>query len=404
MCSILLLLGLLLYAWQQRNLYLGTLLTPSLFFFSLAFELRDSTLSADYFDYETVNSYELYVFFGLLQIGITIIALNRRIWGRVDDFYALSRLPAIPQLLTTRLYYALASVASIAFAVNFSNVNFSVALLFLNPRGYEEIFGQSSLINYIYFLNIPALCLSIYLRRQDLKPTYANTVDTVLVLMSAFHGIKFTVFDTLLLPALFYFHCSGNPKRAMRFLGLTLLVLLAFYLAFSLGVRGVSDDGTSMLGAFLNYILPNYYNFAYAIQQQPIQFDPLSFLLPDKVPNPFSEILWSGDYGFLLNDRFNMSTAYSVIYGALPPLSWLFFIPVLVRLRQQVVCVKQRRQTLQWIFLAAYIDFCLFFFWYFYAFNKTKYVYYVIVMAILGSIIHGARAQRLRKNSRLGHP
>lgn len=394
MLSIAIFTILAIYARQQGNFFLGLLLLPSLFFYFLAYELKDSTITADYFEYGNINDYSLYIIYGLVLMFAVVVALNRRISGRSLEFGTPVLLPSIPVRMTAKIYYALASMATIAFVVNLSNVNFDISLLFLNPRAYEEIFGQYSAVNYVYFLNVPALCISIYLRQKNQRLYAARIIDFILVLMSFFHGIKFTVFDTLLLPAFFYFHCSREPRRALFILGSTLCVLLGFYLAFSIGVRGFSDDEGPLFSAVLNYILPNYYNFAYAIQFQPMQFDPVSFLLPDKIPNPFLPILFPGDYGFILNDRFNMSTAYSVIFAALPPLSWIFFIPIIARFRLYIIRYKRRMATLHSIFIVAYMDFCLFFFWYFFAFNKTKYVYYIAVMIFLGFFIHRNSVRR----------
>lgn len=388
MTSLLLTCVLALYAWQQRNVFIAILLLPSFFFFALAFELKDSALSADYFVFERVHDYSVYVAFGVCQLIAVTLALNRRICGRAPYLQPPGPLPSIPVGRAMALYYTLACVAMVAFALNLSHVDFNFTLLFVDPRGYEELFGQNTAINYLYFLNIPALCLSIYLRQRQRRPRLANVIDTILVLMSLFHGIKFTVFDTLLLPALFYFHCSRKPRRAMWLLGQTLLLLMSFYIVFSLGVRGFAEDQRSIFAGVLNYILPNYYNLAYSLQLSPLQFEPIGFLLPDKIPNPFLPVLAPGEYGFLLNDRYNMATAYNVIYASLPPISWLLFTPLLVKWRNWVVRRTRQVQTLHWIFLSAYIDFCLFFFWFFYAFNKTKYVYYLAVMVFLGYLLH----------------
>jgi hypothetical protein len=396
MYSIIVFTVLALYARQQGSFFLALLLLPSLFFYSLAYELKDSELSAEYFDYNRINDYSLYIIFGFILIFSVVVALNRRISGRAVELDPPAPMPPTSIRRATIIYYALSSVATIAFINNLSNVNFDIGLLFLNPRMYEEIFGQSTGVNYLYFLNVPALCISIYLRQQLGRPYAAGFVDAILISMSFFHGIKFTVFDTLLLPALFFFHCSRHPRRSLFVLGSTLIVLLGFYLAFSIGVRGFSEDEGPLFSAILNYILPNYYNLAYGIQVQPIQFDPVSILMPDKVPNPFLPLLFPGEYGFNLNDRFNMATAYANIYAILPPFSWLFFAPLLVRFRYHLIRLKRRSQKLHWVFVAAYIDFCIFFVWYFYAFNKTKYVYYLIVMFVVGGIVNVRTAPRLR--------
>lgn len=398
MCSLFFSAFLALYSWRQGNVVLGLLLIPSIFFYSLAYEINDSELTRSYFDHAYVVDYSIYIIFGLMQVLSIVIALNRRYSGRMLDLAPPTLKPSFSISRSILIYYLLAGVSLLSFIVNLSNVSFSIELLFISPRIYEESFGQSTLFNYLYFLNIPALCISIYLRQQELKPHGAGYIDSFLIVISLFHGIKFTVFDTVLLPALFYFHCNKHPQIALRMLGLALSILLAFYLIFSTGVRGFVDgDESPLYYSVLNYILPNYYNFAYVIQQQPLQFEPFALILPDKIPNPFLSILSPGQYGFLLNDRFNMATAYSEIYAALPPLSWLLVIPIIIRLRLKVMRLKRQTQAINWIFIAAYIDFCLFFFWYFYAFTKTKYVYYIFVMILIGYLIHRHNSKRLSK-------
>ena len=54
------------------------------------------------------------------------------------------------------LYYYMSFISIVAFLINISRVlsNGGLTLLFLNPRGYEEIFGASTPINYLYFLKL----------------------------------------------------------------------------------------------------------------------------------------------------------------------------------------------------------------------------------------------------------
>jgi hypothetical protein len=360
------------------------LFVPSLFLYGVAYELRKADFVEGYFLYNRVGDYDYYLFAGALFFMSAIIAfalLPRLSYSyRVSGSVILEPKVDFDQL--RMMYYILSVISIAAFFVNFSRVNYSVSMLFVAPRIYEEQFGSSVIANYLYFLNVPALCLGIYCSRFDTAPRLSIPIGVTLVAISLFHGIKFTVFDTILFPALFYFHVSRSRRKAALSALLALLVVASFYLVFAAFVRG--GGGSDLITTFLNYMLPNYYNFAHAISRVPFQFDPLGVLLPDKVPDPFDDIQPTIPYGFVLNDKYNMATAFTAYYGFASALSALFMLPIICYLRALVWRSAIISRSLGHNFILSYIDFCLFFSFYFFAFNKTKYVYYCFVMMAIG--------------------
>ncbi len=389
MFSLLFIFIIFIFSYFNKSTYLAILFLPSLFFYYLAFELRNSTFVKEYFYFGFINDYSIYIFVGLLLTFSTFISLSsyfnnnsleiKRLESNLNIYFSVPRAKI--------LYYLLSFLSIVSFFFNFQRVNFDINLLFLFPRQYEEIFGQNSLINYIYFLNVPAICLFIYLRHYKINLKFSLIINLILVLISFFHGIKFTVFDTFLFPVFFYFHLNKFSRKNLVAIFFILFFLLVFYLTFSFFVRGSTDEDISIVSSVLNYILPNYYNLAYSFDVTPFQFDPISPFLPDKLLNPFQAFFFQGDYGFVLNDKFNMSTAFNVYYGLFPLISLIFLLPCIVFLRRKVLSKLLIYQDFKFAFLISYIDFCIFFTWYFFAFNKTKYVYFVFIAFVLSKFM-----------------
>jgi len=403
MFSFFLVLLLFFFAFINKNTFLAFVFLPSIFFYFLAYELRKSPFVSSYFDFAVVSDYSLYLLVGFYLIISTLLAFSKipkLSLGFVDDYSVeqSSEISSLSFLKLSKMYYIISFVSLISFVINFNRVNFDISLLFLFPRRYEEIFGESTLVNYLYFLNIPALCLSIFASHNNNKIRFSSWINFFLVFISFFHGIKFTVFDTLLIPAFFYYHLTFGSAKTFARLFYALFFLLLFYLSFSFFVRGSSKDNFSIVVSILDYILPNYYNLAYSFQVTPLQFDPISPILPDKVPNPFLSLFFQGEFGFLLNDKFNMPTAFNVYHGLVPFFSTIFLLPVIVFLRNRIMLANKNYPRLSLFFILAYIDFCLFFSWYFFAFNKTKYVYYVFIFLLINHLLY-SRSNKLSISS-----
>ena len=392
MISFLLVSFLFIWAFYFKNGYDAFLFLPSVFFYFFAYEVREAEFVSNYFQFAIVEDYSLYLFNGILIFSSCLIGFSPLVNVKLINFgffFNKSTNVFIVDFLKVQfLYYALSFFSISAFVLNFSNVDFSIGLLLIAPRLYEETFGSSTFLNYIYFLNIPALCLYLYAVNYNLKIKYSFLINFVLILISFFHGIKFTVFDTVLFPLFFYFNLKGFSRKVLITIFFVFLFLLAFYLIFSFGVRGNYGGNDSFVVSFLNYILPNYYNLAYSFEKTPIQWDFISPFLPDKLPSPSYFFFLYGPYGFVLNDSFNMSTAFNIYFSVLPFISTIFLFPLIIWIRKSLLFTHSKFKNISYVFLIAYFDFCIFFSWYFFAFNKTKYVFYVFLFLILSFIIH----------------
>lgn len=279
-----------------------------------------------------------------------------------------------------RVYYLFAFASIAAFAVNLYRVISTVTLraIVLAPRVYEEVFGHSTAINYIYFLNIPALCLSVYLKNNGHVVKRQRLLNVLLVSISFFHGIKFTIYDTLLIPAIFLFLNKKEAKFKPVFLfGSS---LLAIYFLFGFFIRG-GVGGYSPVDQLLSYITPNFYNFFYSIEKSPEQFTFFATLVtPDKLPDYFISYSTQGASGFLLNNKYNMQTILSAFYSTFSIFAPFLFLPYLLL---TLFLYKNIKRNLVYYFLTVYFIYSLLFSFYVYAFTKTKYIYLVFIVLIV---------------------
>ena len=279
-----------------------------------------------------------------------------------------------------KLYYYFSFISLAAFVINIIRVflKLPITAILLNPRLYEKTFGASTPINYLYFLNIPALCLSVYLTQEGITLKGKKWLNFLLIFISLFHGIKFTIFDTLLYPAIFLFlyKKTFSFKPVLVFSGL----LMAVYLGFNILVRG-NIKGYTIFDQVLSYITPNFYNFFYSIEKTPEQFNFLSVLfIPDKIPNIFSFSNFNGISGFLMNEKYNMQTILSEFYNTFSIFAPFLFIPFLLL---ALFFYRFSNKNLVYKFVSVYLIFCLLFSFYFYAFTKTKYVYLIFVFVFI---------------------
>lgn len=182
-------------------------------------------------------------------------------------------------------FYLTAFISITAFLVNLNRVGGigGVSLLFEEPRLYEITFGSNTFSNYFYFLNVPAL---IFLLKK-IELTNAKFIDlfigSVLVLISFFHGIKFTIFDTILFTFIYYLFNSEkiNLRKLVLVYSFIFLSLVTIYILFSEMVRGSRSD---LILTFTSYIYPNVINALYAIEVQPLAFNFIRSIWPSVIP------------------------------------------------------------------------------------------------------------------------
>ncbi len=273
------------------------------------------------------------------------------------------------------LYYFFAILTLIGFCINLSRVIGNMGMLFVSPREYEELFGASSLINYLYFLNIPALCLSVLLSHYKQKVKYSIFFNILMVLVSFFHGIKFTIFDTIAYPALFYYFLKSNVS--LKKILSIFFVLIGIFILFATFVRGAESG--SPLFTLLCYIIPNFYNLEYNIEYFPDNWgDFASLITPQLIPSPTTELghIEMPKTGFIFNESYNMYTSLLPLFQCFNLFGPFFYIPIFYF---QLFVYRNRKYSLSYLFLAVYMEYSLYFAFYFYAYTKFKNFFYVIL-------------------------
>lgn len=375
--SIVFIVILLLFFILKNRLLIFLLFYPILFYF-ITFDIRDSEIVNSFLVYHKINDFTNYFFYGVaIFISLILIVLF--------DYQMLSTLKnnCKKEIIYDHgrlkfFFYLMSFISLIGTYINLTHINFSFELLFINPREYELLYGSSTFVNYMCFLSPVIICLFFYLRLKNVSLPYSKLLIFLLLLASLLHAVKFTVFDTILIPFIFYYYL--NKSRVSYKLPLILFsFLLIFYVLFSTFVRG--GYGMSPFDQVMSYIIPNYINLAYSLNEQLFQWDGLSIFIADKFPTFFGDFYFTTEDGFVLNDGYNMLTGYINYYR----FAWyfgplLFLLPV-VFVRRYLINISSF--NIINLFYITIIDYCLLFVFFFHAFTKTKYWYLVFVVFII---------------------
>lgn len=292
----------------------------------------------------------------------------------------------------TAFFYILCALALSAFLLNFQRVDFSATMMLTNPRKYELLFGQYWYINYLYFLHVPALIL--YALKIHLKSNrfIDHFLAILLVVISAFHGIKYTVFDALFFPLTFYIALVGF-KKIRKLFYFAVAFFLSFFTLFSYFIRGAKNtESLDLALAFLNYLIPNYYNLFYLLEINPFPITlPLDIFF-NHLSGIFSEYRFSG--GFILNDKYNMITGAANVIASLSIFGFVIFYALF-----NVIYISIKRSSLTMLYLKSYILISyLMFFYSYYIGSKYKYIYFFLVFILLDILLRSNSAKRNKDN------
>jgi hypothetical protein len=288
------------------------------------------------------------------------------------------------------MFYALSLISIFAFILNFQRVGFSAGMMFASPRKYEALFGQYWYINYLYFLHVPALILyslRIYLKNNRF---FDHGIAIILVLISAFHGIKYTVFDAVFFPIAFYIGLVGFKKIRKLFYA-AILLFLGFFTLFSYFVRGADGEGIDVALAFLNYLIPNYYNLFYVLEFNPFPMTSPVELFFAYASGPLSDNTLNP--GFILNYKYNMLTGSATLIGAMSVFGFVIFYALF-----NTVFIAIRNSSLTLLYVKAYILISyLMFFYSYYIGSKYKYIYFLLVFFALDLLLRERTNTATRK-------
>lgn len=364
---------------------LSLCVSPMLLLFGFSFIAVDMEFAKVNFEFATpAVSIQYVILFLSSVVGVSLGFIINNLLCRSNRYSVFNCEPKIilsssSLLCAKNVFYRLSFFAIIAFFYNLYHglVYLLNAGFVVDPRDYEAAFGSSTIVNYVYFLHVPALCLGVFIHHAakfKFKFKFSKTIMVFLFASSFFHGIKFTFFDALMFPLLVHLIlCKKMPWRTLVFSSTFLFLFLWLFFTFA---RGASDIPWYL--GVVNYIVPNFFNMMYSIDVQPVQFNYyLDIVFPDKMPIP-DFITPSLLSGFLLNDKYNMFTSFYSLYSSFGAGGGVFYCFVLV-----FIGVVQRkyhcRPSFFMLFALAYLCFCLAFGFYFWAFSKTKYIYLLFV-------------------------
>lgn len=272
------------------------------------------------------------------------------------------------------LFYAFSFISILALIINLSHVYNSFYLLFAGSREYEKLFGKYWFVNYLYFLHIPAIIL-FCLKKEFNKLRFVDFIILiVLVIGSTLHGIKYTFFDCIFIPLLFYIVIKGFNKLKIPFVILTLSFIL-FSSFYTLFVRGIGEDADYLY--FLKYVIPNYYNLFYTLENNPF---------PQGLPTNliFSFFDFGLDQsllpsGFLLNDQYNMSTGFRYLINSFSIFGVLIYYSLMSFLFNYISSSNIIKVYVKSFILFTY----LMMFYSYYIGTKPKYIYLGVIVVFL---------------------
>jgi hypothetical protein len=387
----------LLYLFFDKTKYkvfaMGS--TALVFFYGVSIDLMDHPEIQIFFKYKKPTlTYITYSFFFITLIALLLSNIlvyffyNRDVYEIPQKNYSNKKLK--------RAFYILSFLTFGGLAANLINVfrsGFTVELLVLNPREYEELFGFNVLLNYLYFLNIPAILVYIYVVKvHETKVPFGKVLVFFLIAISGFHGIKYTIFDSILIPGFFYLLISKDTK--LKYMAMVFGLLIGIYSVFSSYVRGGYYE--SGLLNFVSYIIPNYLNMFYNIETYQTQFTPFyNLFLPDKIQGlipPELQLNPGVNSTYSINPSYNMYTSLDFLYTDFNLLGPLFFIVIV---GVAILLYNNKYKNIIIVYLLADIVYNFNMSFYTYSYIKIKYFYYIGIFVIVHLLCQEKKTENL---------
>ena len=173
--------------FSSKIIFISTSLT--LILFSISFEIRNTPyVKRNFLVFDNIKmEWSFYFFFLSIIAGLFL-----GFW--FSEKFTINfqiKKKSYNEKYIQFFYYSMFVISFTAFIINLVRVK-NVLLLFVSPRQYEFIFGKYTFINYLYFLNVPALILSVFYKLKFNKRIQMSKIlNFILILESFFHGIKF---------------------------------------------------------------------------------------------------------------------------------------------------------------------------------------------------------------------
>lgn len=264
-------------------------------------------------NFGNVIPYSFEYFYSFIVTSCTLITFNLFLESKKETY---PRPIYKKRLVRLGLFFILTS--SFALALNLSRTG-GVALMFIEPRLYEMTFGESVILNYLYFLHLPAAILFAIAYLSNRNTVYL-LLTLISITFSIFHGIKYTIIHAFVYPGLIFWIYSGY--RINKHLIVGIFSFVAIILIYFNEVRGGQMQG------LLGYITSPSVNALYLLAKEDLIINsPFGVIIPDfgfffqKVADRLlgMPVEISSYDSFVLNEKYNLLPAwYSASLVGLP--------------------------------------------------------------------------------------
>tara|TARA_R110001583_G_scaffold10782_16_gene49641 strand:+ start:13931 stop:15073 length:1143 start_codon:yes stop_codon:yes gene_type:complete len=336
---------------------------------------------------KAINTPEVYVFWFGSALGYLGFCLcNHR-----SITYSIQYIDYVPvQMLDVKrlAFFArlIAFISISAACINTLKAG-NISLMFLSPREWELAFGSNVFLNYLYFSHLSALILLSVLIALKKAKFLDFSLLVLCLAISTLHGIKFTILHAFVFLSLALYTLNNNKiPKAVLLIG---IIFTALIFSFFIFVRGGGAEGV------LNYIISASVNSIYIINKSSfVDYGNMGAIFPidanliEKVASRFSGESHisrgvSADTGFLLNNKYNLQSALTII-SITGPVGYVFISCVLGLL---IRAIPRKMSLFQMAFLVHLLNTLLMLFttWEFY---KFKLLFNLFLMFVLSGFIH----------------
>ncbi|QYX63468.1 oligosaccharide repeat unit polymerase [Shewanella putrefaciens] len=291
---------------------------------------------------DAINTLNVYFYWFSFLVSFIVFCFFLRTKGRKNftlDIYSRG----VNLVLLRNIARSFAVVAILATILNVSRVG-DIQLMFLAPREWEKTFGRYVILNYLYFLHLCAIPLFICYFKHPLinfLKFKEKILDVILfflcIIVSFFHGIKFTVLHAFVFAA-FSLYIFSNFKFN-KYIYILAFTFLSFIVLFFIFVRGGG------VGGMLGYIASASVNSIYLINVNEFyNVGEFSSFFPFFDPDFISKIVdrLSGEFqskgvddssGFFLNDKFNLFSGLTILSftGPVGFVFWSMLLSILIK-------------------------------------------------------------------------
>ena len=294
---------LILLCWCVRRSNYVLFASVGYLIHAISLDLLALGLLDEQMEFGNIAPYSLEYFYSFVVVSFAFIIFTYLLKSG-NDLYGY---PAFSKKFV-RLGFLFLLVSCIALILNLNRTG-GVELMFIEPRLYELIFGESLILNYLYFLHLPAAILFVIAYISSRNAFYLFPILIALI-FSLFHGIKFTIIHAFIYPALVLWIYSGY--RLNKYIALAGLLFFTIIVAYFYEVRGGEADG------LLGYITSPSMNALFLLATDDLVTNsPIGVITPDVgyFFSKFADRLFGIPMEISFHESFVLNAKYNLLPG-----------------------------------------------------------------------------------------